>query len=321
MKGALMEPKLLSIVVPLYKAPKILPVLYQRIVDSLSSWINFEIILVNDSCPAGSEPEALKLAAQDARVKYIKLARNYGQHIAISAGLDHARGDYAVVMDCDLQDQPEDIKNLYDALQEGAYDIVLGVRAARKDSWLKRCLAALYRKIYRLLTKERIKKNHANFSIITRKTIKSYRQFREQKRSYSELLKCLTDNIGFIDVDHAQRYEGKSSYNFSKYISLGINYILFSSGRPLVFSIYAAGLLFMFAALFGVKLVWNYLVYSTAPTGWTSLMVAICFFSGLQMLFLGILGAYIGAIFDEAKRRPLYTVSDTMNIIHPISEE
>lgn len=317
-----MEDGLLSVVVPVYNAPKILPVLYQRIVAALTPWIDFEIIFVNDACPAGSEEEILKLIPQDTRVKYLKLARNYGQHIAISAGLDYASGNYAVVMDCDLQDQPEDIKKLYDARAEGNYDVVLGVRAKRKDKFLKRVLAVVYRKIYRSLSHEHITYNHANFSIITRDVIMAYRQFREQKRSYSELLKCLTDNIAFIDVAHAPRYEGKSSYSFSKYFKLGINYILFSSGKPLVFSMYAAILLFLFAAIFGVTLVWDYFVNSSVLAGWTSLMVIICFFSGLQMLFIGILGAYVGAIFDEAKNRPLYTLRGTVNIERPfIAEE
>lgn len=316
-----MKAVFLSVVVPVYKAPRILPVLYQRIVAALSSWADFEIILVNDACPAGSGQEIMKLAAKDARVKYINLSRNYGQHIAISAGLDYASGDYAVVMDCDLQDQPEDIKKLYEACVNGGYDAVLGVRAVRRDIWFKRFCTFVYRKIYRALAQEKIKQDHANFSIVTRRTVETYRRFREKKRSYSELLKCLTDNIGFIDVEHSSRYEGKSSYNFFKYFKLGVNYILFSSGKPLAFSIYAAILLFLLAALFGAKLVWDYFFYASPPAGWTSLMVSICFFSSLQMFFLGILGAYIGAIFDEAKGRPLYTVSNTVNIEPDILKE
>ncbi|MDR2945324.1 MAG: glycosyltransferase, partial [Candidatus Adiutrix sp.] len=253
----------------------------------------------------------------DSRVKVVTLSRNRGQHIAISAGLDYAVGDYVAVMDCDLQDPPEELRKLYTHLIDGGYDAVFGVRAHRQDKWLKRFKANCYHAVFRRIAQEAVKTecDHANFSVITRQTAGHYRLFKERNRSYSELVKHLTGNVGFLDVRHDARHSGSSSYSLRRYINAGVAFILGSSNRPLIVSIYCAFISFFIALLFGLRVAYNYFIYGTSVPGWSSLAMLTCFFAGLQMLLLGILGLYIGAVFNESKRRPLYLVSKTQNLM------
>ena len=311
-----MTGRLLSVVIPVYGAPEIVPVLYQRLIAALADWTDFELIMVDDSCPTGSGRELAKLAEADSRVKVITLSLNRGQHIAISAGLDYAAGDYVAVMDCDLQDRPEELRNLYDHLVNGAYDAVFGVRADRQDSWFKRFRAGCYHAVFYRVSQGSVKTklDHANFSIITRQTAGHYRLFKEGNRSYSELIKHLTGNIGFLDVRHAPRHSGQSSYCWRKYIKVAVEYILGNSNRPLIIAIYCAFISFSIAFILALKIAYGYFVHGSTVPGWTSLAMISCFFSGLQMLFFGILGLYIGAIFNESKKRPLYLVSQTKNL-------
>ena len=308
--------KLLSVVIPVYGAPEIVPLLYRRLTEALDSWTDFELVMVDDACPAGSGLELAKLAETDSRVKVVTLSTNRGQHIAISAGLDYAAGDYVAVMDCDLQDPPEELETLYNHLAEGGYDAVFGVRANRQDNWFKRFRANCYHALFYRIAQQPVKtkRDHANFSIITRQLAEHFRLFRERNRSYSELIKHLTCNIGFLDVRHAARHSGRSSYSLRKYVNVGVAYILGNSNRPLIISIYCAFIAFFIALVLGLRVAFNYFAHGTTVPGWTSLAMIVCFFSGLQMLFLGIVGLYIGAIFNESKKRPLYLVSKTQNL-------
>lgn len=307
---------LLSVVIPVYGAPKILPVLYERLVAALSPWTDFELILVNDHCPYGSGEVIEELAAQDSRVIFIDLIRNYGQHVAITAGLDQARGDYAVVMDCDLQDQPEEIKKMYDQLVSGNYEAVFGIRKDRQHSKRQRVESKVFTFFYRLLSQGVAKTSNdaGNFSIITGKLVRAYRLFREDDRLYGVIIGRILPGVGFVEVAHGQRYEGKSSYNFSKRLTLALNTIISNSNKPLIFAIYGAFGAFALAAVIGIKTLITYLVWGVGISGWTSLMLILCFFSGMQMLFLGILGAYLGSASTAVKRRPMYIINKVANV-------
>lgn len=307
---------LVSVVIPVYGAPKILPALYERLVAALSPWTDFELIMVNDHCPYGSGQIIEELAAKDSRVKFIDLLRNYGQHTAITAGMDQARGDYAVVMDCDLQDRPEEIKTLYDYLVSHKFEAVFGIRAGRQHGRVQRLESRLFIASYNLLAQGVIKTNNdtGNFSIITRKVVDAYRLFREGERLYGVIITRIVPEIGFVNIPHAQRLEGKSSYNFYKRARLAYHTLVSNSTRPLVFAIFFAFCAFALAAVIGLKTLIAYYVYGVAISGWTSLMLVLCFFSGLQMLFLGILGAYLGTVSTAVKFRPLYLVARSLNL-------
>lgn len=307
---------LISVVIPVYGSPKVLPALYERLVDALTPWTDFELVMVNDCCPFGSGQVLAELAAKDPRVKFIDFLKNYGQHTAITAGLDHARGDYAVVMDCDLQDQPEEIKTLYDRLVSESYEAVFGIRAGRQHGRVQRFESRLFAVSYNLLAQGVVKTNNdiGNFSIISRKVVNAYRLFREEERLYGIIISRILPEIGFVDIPHAQRQEGKSSYTFYKRARLAYHTLIYNSTRPLVFAIYFAFVAFAVAAGIGLKTFFSYYIHGVSISGWTSLMLVLCFFSGLQMLFMGILGAYLGTVSTAVKRRPLYLVTRSLNI-------
>ncbi|MDR1045148.1 MAG: glycosyltransferase family 2 protein [Candidatus Adiutrix sp.] len=307
---------LLSVVIPVYGAPTILPVLYERLVAALSPWTDFELIMVNDHCPQGSGNILEELAAKDRRVKFIDFIRNYGQHIAIAAGLDYARGDYAVVMDCDLQDQPEEIKKMYDHLAGGGFEAVFGVRINRQHGTMRRLESKVFNVLYRLLAQNATKttQNIGNFSIISRKAIDAHRLFRESERLYGAVIGRILPEAGYVEVAHSQRCDGESSYTLIKKFRLAANTIIANSNKPLIFAVYCALGAFALSLLIGLKILVSYLLYGTAVSGWTSLMLALCFFSGLQMLFLGVLGAYMGSASTAVKHRPLYIISKSRNV-------
>ena len=306
----------LSVVTPVYGAPELLPPLYERLRAALEPWADFELIMVNDACPLGSGEAAAELAARDARVKVIDLMRNYGQHVAISAGLDQAEGDYAVVMDCDLQDQPEEIKIIYDHLQAGGFEAVFGSRQARRDGWFKRVRSRAFRLAINALVEggPKVKEDTANFSVITRRVVLAYRRFQEKERLYGAIVSRIVSRVGVVAVEHAARPSGRSAYNLSKNIRLAFNAVISNSHRPLALAIYCALGLFILAFALGAKVLFSYFIHGSSVMGWTSTMVVICFFFGLQMLFLGILGAYIGQIALESKGRPFYLTARTLNM-------
>lgn len=301
----------ISVVTPVYGCCKSLNSLYERLESTLSSITsNFEIIMVNDASPDDAWGTIKKLANQDKRVKGINLSRNFGQHYAITAGLDFAQGDWTVVMDCDLQDQPEEIIKLYNKAQEG-YDVVFGRRVDRKDSFFKRFSSKLFYKIYDYFTESNIDNTIANFSIISKKVLKSLGKLKEQNRSYPLFINWIGFNRTNINIEHASREDGKSTYTVEKLINLAIDSIVSQSNKPLKLSIKFGFLLSFFTMFYALWLVARYFLYGTIVEGWTSVMVSLYFIGGLIFANMGMLGLYIGKIFDETKNRPLYIVSET----------
>ena len=309
----------LSVVIPVYGAPELLPLLYERLRVALEPWADFEMIMVNDACPLGSGEVAADLAARDTRVKVIDLMRNYGQHVAISAGLDQAEGAYVVVMDCDLQDPPEEIKKIYDHLKAGAFEAVFGSRRVRRDGWFKHIRSRAFRLAINALSEGalKVREDTANFSVITRRVVLAYRLFQEKERLYGAIVSRIVPHLGVVAVEHAARPSGRSAYDLKKNIRLAFNAVISNSHRPLVLSIYCALGLFVLAFALGAKVLFSYFLHGSPVLGWTSTIVVICFFFGVQMLFLGILGAYIGQIALESKGRPFYLTARTLNLAGP----
>ena len=212
----------ISIVTPVYGCATNLEKLYKRLVATLTQITeSFEIIMVNDASPDNAWEIIKELAQKDSRVKGINFSRNFGQHRAITAGLDHAQGDWVVVMDCDLQDKPEEIAKLYNKVQEG-YDIVFGKRIQRKDSYFKQLGSKLFYKVYDYFTESKIDNTVANFSIISSKVVKKLKTLQEQNRSYPLFVNWVGFKRTNINIEHAKREEGKSSYTLKKLIDLSI---------------------------------------------------------------------------------------------------
>ena len=308
------EDILFSVILPVYACESCLVSLYSRLCIVLESITpHFELIFVNDGCPQQSWTTITTLAANDKRVKGINLSKNFGQHHAITAGLDYAQGDWIVVMDCDLQDIPEEIVKLYEKTHEG-YDVVVGQRIERKDTFWKKMSSRVFYSILNYFTDTKHDASIANFGIYSKRAVQSINQYREQNRAFPLFVKIVGFKKIEIPINHAERSYGKSSYNFKKLVSLSASTILAHSNKPLRLSIIFGFLISFLSLMYAVFLFASYFLLQTPIAGWTSMMVSMFFMFGMTFSLFGILGLYIGKIFDEVKQRPLYIVMDTLNL-------
>lgn len=299
---------LISIVVPVYKAENCLDELYRRLVLALETVTpDFEIVLVED-CGGDRSWEIIeRLSAQDKRVRGIQFSRNFGQHYGITAGLDYCNGDWVVVMDCDLQDRPEEIPRLYAKAQEG-YDIVLARRGKRQDPLLKRCTSWLFYKLFSYLADIEYDAQTGNFRIMSRKVVENFRRMREQLRFFGGLVQWMGFTTSSIDVEHAERLEGSSTYTLAKLWKLASETIIAYSDKPLRLAIRFGFTMAFLALCYGVYIFTRVMFYGSPIEGWSSLFVSLYFIGGIIIAILGIMGIYLGKTFDESKKRPLYIV-------------
>ena len=299
----------LSVVIPVYKAEDCLDELYRRLKAALESITeDFECILVEDCGGDASWQIIQELAAQDPRIKGIQLSRNFGQHHAITAGIDYARGDWIVVMDCDLQDQPEEIPRLYARAQQGA-DVVLARRMGRQDVMEKRLSSLLFYRLFNYLTDMDYDPKVGNFRIMSAKVAENVRQLREGLRFLPGMMEWLGFPVATIDVAHAARYSGESTYTFRKLLSLAADTIIAYSDKPLRMSIKLGFTIAGLSFLAGVALLVYAGLYDIPVMGWSSLMISLYFLGGMIIANLGIIGIYLGKTFDETKKRPLYVIN------------
>jgi dolichol-phosphate mannosyltransferase len=299
----------LSVVIPVYKAESCLPELYRRLLASLESITNdFEILFVEDCGGDRSWQIISQFAAADPRVKGLQFSRNFGQHYGITAGLDHCDGDWVVVMDCDLQDQPEEIPKLLAKAREG-YEVVLARRGKRMDAWHKRIGSRLFYSALNYLADMSYDAEVGNFRILSRKVVAYFRQFPERLRFFGGLVDWMGFPTAAIDVQHAERYAGETTYNFSKLWKLAVETIIAYSDKPLRLAIRFGFLISLVAFLFALKIFYDAFTQYSPVMGWSSLMVSLYFLGGLIIAMLGMIGLYLGKTFDETKRRPLYIIN------------
>jgi len=304
----------LSVVSPVYKAEGSILELYQRLVKTLSRITpNYEIILVEDCGEDQSWHYIQDIASRDKNIKAIKLSRNFGQHHAITAGLIYAQGEYIVVMDCDLQDQPEEIEKLYKKILEG-YDIVLGCRKQREDSFLRRLSSKLFYTLYSYASGISMDKDITNFGIYTKKVINNFLKFKEQHRFFPIAIKWLGFNCVKIDTKHSKRFSGKSSYTISKLFKCGFDNLISNSGKPLLIMFNFGLLMSLVFFAYGIFLIFRWFISGSSIQGWTSLIVTMNLIGGIIIMSLGIIGIYIQKMFEEIRERPLYVVDQTINI-------
>lgn len=312
-KTTIMATKI-SVVSPEYKGAQMIPELVRRIKESVSSiTMEFEIILVNDASPDDTWAAIARECAADPRVKGINLSRNFGQHYAISAGLKYAKGDWVVVMDCDLQDQPEEIPMLYAKAQEG-FDIVYAQRTVKKDGFLKKLSSRLFHRIFDWLSGRHSDETIANFGIYHSKVINEYNKMPEVARSFGSLIEHLGFRRTAVSVHHAERAEGKSSYTLHKLLKLSFDVIIANSNKPLIMAVKIGFLISVIAFLLALYNIIAHLVGIVQVPGFTTTVFSIWFVGGIILFVLGILGLYIGKIFDQVKGRQLFIIQDKINI-------
>ncbi len=289
---------------------KILPTLCERLQAALSQVTSdYEVILVCDGSPDRSWEVMEALVEQYPHLVIVKLSRNFGQHYALTAGLDLARGEWTVVMDCDLQDQPEEIARLLAKTSEG-YDIVIARRLGRQHKWWKRQTSWLFFKLFSLLSGFRLDSSVGSFRIMSRSVVDGLCAMRESYRMFAGLVEWVGFRTGYLDVQHAARYQGESSYNLRRLVRMALDGMISFSNRPLYLSVALGLLLSMGAGVYGSYLVLRYVVDpgSFGVPGWLSTVTVTTFIGGLILLNQGVLGIYLGRLYNQAKGRPLYVI-------------
>jgi len=305
----------ISIISPVYKAEKIVDELVNRIMATLERMqVSYEIILVEDGGPDNSWEKILENCQKHTQVKGLKLSRNFGQHYAISAGLKEASGNYAVVIDCDLQDNPIYIEEMYARAKEG-FDIIFTHKHKRKHSFFKNLTAKIFFYIFNYLSENKFAKaNEAvgSYSMLSRKAVDAFCQIQDTHRHYLMLLRLIGFQSTSILIEHETRYEGKSSYTFTKLVAHAINGITSQSDKLLRISIGTGFFFFILSLLWVMVLVILYFTRGLVP-GYTSLMAVILLSTGLILISIGVAGIYIGKIFEQTKNRPLYFIDKRIN--------
>lgn len=298
-----------SVTVPMFNEAAVLPLLHERLVrvmDSLGeSW---EVVYVNDGSRDATLAAAEALRDRDPRVAVINLSRNFGKEIATTAGLDHTLGAAVIVIDADLQDPPEVIPELVAAWRDG-FDMVYARRRVREgETWLKTRTASLFYRLMRNWGQVELPPDTGDFRLMSRRAVDALLQLREQHR----FMKGLFAWVGFpsrqVLYDRAPRAAGKTKWNWWKLWNLAIEGFTSFSVLPLKLATYIGAAVALVAALFGVVVVVRTLILGGSPAGYPSLLVVVLLLGGTQLIFLGVIGEYLGRVFNETKRRPLYLV-------------
>jgi polyisoprenyl-phosphate glycosyltransferase len=301
---------ILTFVSPVYNAEKII----EKLVDEIRKVMfeidqPYEIILVDDRSPDASWEVMCNISKQFPEVKSIRLSRNFGQHPAIMAGLTYAKGEWIVVMDCDLQDQPKEVLKLYTKAKEG-YDVVLAKRKNRKDSFFKRTTSLIFSKIYSFFTDTLYDNEVANFGIYHKKVIQAILTISDSIKFFPLFVKFVGFNTTSIVVDHAERNEGNSTYTISKLLSLAFNTIISFSNKPLKLFVKFGLIISGISFILGIYNIYLALTSKIAVLGYSSIIVSIWFLSGVIITTIGITGIYVGKIFDQTKNRPIFVIDE-----------
>lgn len=304
----------ISIVIPVYNEQETIPELYKRIISSLNKdfkkW-RYELILVDDGSSDSSFEELKRIRKKDKNVKILQFSRNFGHHIAITAGIDQAKGDLVVMMDGDLQDKPEEMIKLYKKLQEG-YDVVYAERINKKFSPFKKATSLLFNKFIQSLIKEKIVINSTIFRIMTKQVADTVRQYRETHRYLVGIIGTAGFKHASQKVEHGKRYKGKTKYTFAKQLELALNAIFSFSGYPINYA-FGVGL---FLILLAVIIIF-YALFTRANNtplffGLEIIVSAIFIVGGFQIIFLGLIGEYVSRNYAENKKRPLYVLKNKL---------
>lgn len=307
----------ISVVTPIYNAVDIVDELYRQLVENLEKITrDFEIIMVNDADPTGSSVKIAALAQKDKRVKLIDLARNFGQHIAISAGLDYAEGDYVVVMDCDLQDPPNKIPLLLEELKKSGKEVIFSDRTNRKEGFLKKFYSNAFRKCMSCLVDNEFinDKNVGNFSCITHKVVLALRKLKEMNRCYFTMIQWCGFEMAFVPIEAEERFAGKSGYTFWKSLKHAFRILLQTSVKPLYLSIIFCFLCSFGALVLVVIVLYSYYTGHYTIAGYASIMSVVTIIGAIIFLILAVMSMYLATIFQETHRRPLYIIGHSLNI-------
>jgi dolichol-phosphate mannosyltransferase len=311
-------PVTLSVVSPVYRAEDLVELLVDRIRGALDPLgLSYEIILVEDGSKDRSWLKIQQAAARYPEVRGIRLARNFGQHPAILAGLDASRGEWTVVMDCDLQDRPEEIAGFLEIARSQGAPIVFAQRSIREHAWHKRLASRSFYAVLSYLTGMPQDHSIANFGLYYRNVIDAVRLLREPTWYFPTMVRWTGFPAVSHPVKHDKRAAGETTYNWSRLFRLALNTILAFSDKPLRLTVQFGLLLSTLAFLTGLATLASALAGKITVEGWASLMISVWFLGGAVILVLGVVGLYVGRTFDQAKDRPIYITGERTPQSHP----
>lgn len=302
----------ISIVVPLYRCENYIVELYERTKTALlKKNLSAQFIFVNDNSPENDWVVVSELAKEYKEVLAINLSRNFGQHQAITAGLTYAVGKWVVVMDGDLQDSPEEIINLYNKAAEN-YDIVYAQRKQRQDKAIKKMSSRLYYAVFSYLTDSKQDKSIANFGIYKLKVIKAILSMQDQERFFPTMSQWVGFKSTTLEVKHFER-DGETGYSWSALIRLAFNNIIAYSDKPLRLTVRLGGGISLLSFCVGVFYLVQWLRGAIIVEGFVSLIISIWFLAGIIIMILGVIGVYVGKVYDKVKGRPGYIITEIIN--------
>ncbi len=303
----------ISVVVPVYQAEATLAELTHELLPTLAAITpDFDVWLVDDGSTDRSWEEIRRIAVREPRVRGLRLIRNFGEHVAITAGLDRVDADHAVIMACDLQDDPAAIPRMLDASARGA-DLVLVRRMQRRDGWLKRLLARLFYAFISLLFNVHYDYRVGNYRLLTRRAVEYFRQHRERMRNVNAIMALMGVSTAYVDVTHRARRHGRSTYTLGRSARVAASVVIGYSDIPLVMSGAIGGLLCLSALVWGAWLVARSIAGEAVPAASVA-VCAVAAIGGLVLVNLGIVGAYLGRAAREAKERPMYFVGESTEV-------
>jgi glycosyltransferase involved in cell wall biosynthesis len=298
-----------SIVIPVYRAEGCLAELHRRITATMENvGVAYELILVEDCGGDNSWAKIVEIAKLDSRVVGLKLSRNFGQHHAITAGLDAANGDRVIIMDCDLQDSPEDIPALCAKADEG-FDVVVARWETRNDAAWKKLASSCFYRVFSWMSGYEFRYGTRPFRVMTRTACDALKQMREQMRTLEPLTTWIGFKVAFVTLEYRPRASGQSSYNPLRLLKLAFTTVVCFSDKPLRFSIWLGFAVALLAFLYGVFSWVRSVATGAEISDFSALAASIYFIGGVLLAFMGVQGVYIARIFDETKRRPLYIVA------------
>ncbi|NLU53108.1 MAG: glycosyltransferase family 2 protein [Clostridiaceae bacterium] len=311
-----MEKILISVIVPMYNEEAVIPATYSRlkeVLDGLKE--NYEIIFINDGSRDRTRDMLMEICEKDKTVKLIDFARNFGHQVAITAGMDYAAGECMVIIDGDLQDPPELIPKMMELWRQG-YDVVYGKRISRQgETIFKKVTAKIFYRLLRSLTDVNIPVDTGDFRLIDRRVCEALKQLPERSRYVRGLMSWVGFKQTPIEFERSERYAGETKYPLKKMLKLAMDGIMSFSYKPLKLSSWLGSLLSVFSFVYLIIVLLQKIFFpESAQSGWASLIAVSLFFNGITLLMLGIIGEYIGRIYDEAKGRPLYIISELKNM-------
>tara|TARA_Y100001949_G_scaffold120613_1_gene102585 strand:- start:1542 stop:2537 length:996 start_codon:yes stop_codon:yes gene_type:complete len=304
--------KTISLLIPAYNEEQVLEYLFPRLNALAQSQKEyaFEFLFINDGSKDATLDIIKEYAEKDTRVSYINLSRNFGKEIGMVAGLDHAKGDAVVVIDADLQDPPELIPEMISLWEEGYDDVYAKRRSREGESWLKKFTSKQYYRLLQRVTRVPIQEDTGDFRLLDRRVVEALKQFRESQRNAKAMFSWVGFHKKEILYDRDPRAAGETKWNYVKLIELALDGITSFTTAPLRLSTYAGIIISGLTFIYLVVLVVRTIFFGTDLAGYPSMMAVILFLGGVQLISLGIIGEYVGRIFNETKGRPLYFVEE-----------